>query len=402
MIRPRITRAKVIAGLALLISLAAVGAWAALTIRPIRKVLVSITALQQAYSIAYFKGAAPEGVTWLGNGGPARGIILNDPSGIAEDRSGNVFIADRGYWWGLQAIWKIGVDGTARVIAGTSRKGSCPESADARRTALGQPEGLAVDARGRVYFADAYNNVLMRIEPDGRLVRIAGTRERGFAGDGGPARDAKLNQPFDVRLGQEGKVFVADYGNHRIRMISRDGTIRTVAGTGEPGYSGDGGSATTARLNGPYGILLDQQGRLLIADSQNHVIRRIDKNGMITTIAGTGERGYAGDGGPALRAKMDTPEALLVDRDGGLYIDDEHNNAIRFVGADGRISTLIGKGIAGYSADGTPIGAALINDPENLLLRSDGTLLFTEGDNHLVRLVTPDGRLRSFAGQDPE
>lgn len=392
---------KIYLGAILLIIVAAVTVLLALYITPVRKVLVAMPALRQAYSFLYFRGAPPSDLKWLGDGGQATGILLHDPTGVAEDELGNVFIADRGRWWGLQVIWKIDENGTARVVGGTARRGSVRESVNARQSDLGQPEGLVVDPSGRVYFADAFNHVVLRIEPDGQLSRIAGVGSKGFTGDGSPARKAMLANPFDVDLDSAGNLFIADYGNNRVRMVDKDGTITTVAGIGAVGYSGDDGPATAARLNGPYGITIDLEDRLLIADSHNNVIRRVDRDGTITTIVGTGEAGYGGDGGPAELALLDAPQALFVDQGGRLYVGDEHNHAIRLVTANGIISKVIGDGVAGLSPDGTPSAEAMLADPESLLVRDDGTFLMTEGDNGLVRRISLDDRLETFAGRQP-
>jgi sugar lactone lactonase YvrE len=262
---------------------------------------------------------------------------------------------------------------------------------------LGSPEGLAVDELGRVYLADNFNHVVVRIEADGRLTRVAGTGRPGWSGDGGPADKAQLDQPYDVSLGHSGEVFIADFGNHRIRKVGSDGLIRTVAGTGEAGYSGDGGPATRARLNGPYGVFAEPDGGFLIGDSFNNVIRRVDDRGVIQTLAGNGRLGYSGDGGPARDAMLDAPQATSLNR-GRIYIDDEHNHAIRVVDASGVISAFAGTGAPGFSPDGTPAAEARLNDPENLVILPDGSVLFTEAGNQRVRLIDPKGRLSTFAG----
>lgn len=312
-----------------------------------------------------------------GDRGRAADVRFRDPIGLGADARGRVFVSDRGH-----AVWRIDLDGTATLVAGTGRLGRPRPGAPGRDSDLGTPEGLCVDAEGGVLFADSLNHMVLRVAPDGRLERIAGTGRAGFAGDGGPAADAQLSRPYDVRLDSRGNLFVADFGNHRIRRVSRDGSIASVAGTGKPGYSGDGGPATAARLNGPYAIWLDADDRLLIADSGNHVIRRVGRDGRIETIAGSGRRGFAGDGGPALAARFDSPQCLAEDAAGRLYVCDEHNRAIRRIGADGTVETVAGR----------------LEDPEAVLPRPDGSLLICDGDAHLVRRVDAEGRLATFAG----
>lgn len=342
----------------------------------------------------YYVRVPPKTAAEVGDGKNAADILLQDPMGLGEDGLGNVYVSDRG-----RHIWKIGPAGRAHVIAGTGRRGPPTTGAQARASALGSPEGLCVDGLGRIYFADSGYNVILRIETDGRLTRVAGTGMAGYAGDGGPATEALLNAPFEVRLDSAGSLYIADFGNHRIRKIDKEGIIHTVAGTGEPGYSGDGGAATLAQLNEPYGVFATADGRLLIADSENHVVREVDASGIIRTIAGVGEPGYAGDGGPATRAKFNAPQSLYVDGAGLIYIGDEHNHAVRVIRRDGTIATLAGNGTQGLSGDGSPAETAQLNDPENLLVRSDGSLLITDGDNGRVRLVTSDGIAGTFAGR---
>jgi DNA-binding beta-propeller fold protein YncE len=354
--------------------------------------------VRRLYAHYYHGGPLPQDLRWLNDGGPADAIALHDPVGIAVDGDGNTYISDRGDWWGLGVVWKVDTAGTARVIAGTGLRGDAPVAADARQSDLGSPEGVVVDPAGNVLFVDSYNHLLLRIDADGGLTRLAGDGRAGFAGDGGPATQARLNRPYDVRLDRSGNIYIVDHGNQRVRRISPDGVIDSVAGTGTRGYSGDGGPATAAQLNGPYGIFFDRQDRMLIADSDNNVVRRVAPDGTIATLVGTGEPGFAGDGGPAAAALLRTPESLFVAPDGRLFIGDEHNNAVRVVAPDGTITTLIGNGAPGRSRDGAALDQAQLSDPENLFLRDDGALLVTEGDNRRVRLLRPDGTLDTFAG----
>jgi hypothetical protein len=252
-----------------------------------------------------------------------------------------------------------------------------------------------------VYFADSYNHVVLRIEADGALARVAGTGIAGDGGDGGLATAAELDQPYDVRQDGLGNLYIADFGNHRVRKVDRAGIITTVAGLGEPGYTGDGGPAIAARLHGPYGIFAHPRFGLLIADSENNVVRQVDSTGTIRTLAGTGHRGLAGDEGPAIRADFDSPQGLYVDRRGLIYVDDEHNHEIRVITTDGVVHRVAGIGGPGVSPDGTPAGNGHLNDPENMVVTLDGQVLFTEAGSHLVRIIDTEGRLRTLAGQDP-
>lgn len=334
----------------------------------------------------------------LGDGGPVQRIMLLDPMGLGRDSAGNTYVTDRGAAGPGRVVWRLGRDGTAKIIAGTGRRGPAPAGRPARESSLGSPQGLCMDPAGRVYFADSYNHVVLRIESDGILSRIAGTGSPGDGGDGGPATAAGLNQPYDVRLDGNGNLYVADYGNHRIRKITPDGIMHTVAGTGVPGYSGDGGLAGKARLNGPYGVHPIPELGFLIADSQNHVIRLVDGHGYITTLAGTGRPGFAGDGGAAKRASFDSPQGLYVSGSGQIVVGDEHNHAIRIIEPNGTVRHLVGTGKPGFSPDGTPASEAALSDPENMIVAGDGAVTFTEAGSGRIRRIGPDGRLMTIAG----
>jgi sugar lactone lactonase YvrE len=320
--------------------------------------------------------------------------------GIGEDSAGVIYVSDRDGF-----VWKIEPSGRATVIAGTgmlTAAGGLPEGSNrARDLDLGSPEGLAVNSDGSILLVDSLNNVVLKIDSDGYCARFAGNGSSGYNGDGKRATDSSLAKPYDVRVDSKGMVYIADVFNHRIRRVDQKGIISTVAGTGAPGYSGDGGAAVNAKLNTPYGILFDRNDNLLIADSENHVVRVVGNDGIIRTIAGNGQRGYDGDGGHALQARFDSPQSLGIDAKGHIYIGDEHNNAIRVVDLDGIVRTLVGSKGPGFSGDGAPASMAQIADPENIYVRKDGSILISARDNSRVRMVSEDGKISTFAGRGP-
>lgn len=337
----------------------------------------------------------------LGAGRNAMQVIIEGPMGIGEDSQGNLFVSDREG----KLVWKIEKSGRAIAIAGTGRmtgpEGLPPGRLVADSQDLAMPEGLVVDRDDTILLADSYNHVILRLDHDGYFTRFAGTGERGRGGEGIKATESALAFPVDVRLDSKGNLFVADLRNNRIRKITRDGLITTVAGNGVPGYSGDGGPAINAQLDTPYGILLDKDDNLLIADSNNDVIRKVGSDGIIHTIAGTGQEGYSGDGGPARAAKLNSPQSLGIDSTGRIYIGDEHNNAIRILDLDGTIRTLVGSKGPGFSGDGGPASEAQIADPENIWVRKDGSVLISARDNARLRIVSPIGIINTFAGKGP-
>ena len=337
----------------------------------------------------------------MGDGRKANEIIIEGPMGIAEDEQGNVYVTDRE----AKFVWKIEPSGLARVIAGTG-KVTGPEGLDrsrvlARDVDLASPESILVDKDGNLLFADSYNHTILKLDRDGYLNPVAGNGQRGFNGDGMKATEAALAFPYDIHLDSKGNLYIADVFNHRIRKVDGNGTITTVAGNGTAGYSGDRGPAVKAQLNMPYGITLDKDDNLLIADSDNNVIRKVGSDGIIHTIAGSGQRGFYGDGGPALAAAFDSPQSLVIDDKGRMYINDEHNNAIRFIEPDGTVGTLVGAKGPGFSGDGGPAISAQIADPENIWVRKDGSILIAARDNSRLRIVSSDGIINTFAGRGP-
>ncbi len=262
-----------------------------------------------------------------GDGGPALNAGLNFPSGIAFDAAGNYYIADPG---NSRVRVVNGVSGTIQTFAGNGTAGFGGDGGSATSALLNQPDGVAFDpSKTILYIADAANNRI-RAVAGGTIATIAGTGTRGFSGDAGPAVNAQLASPQAIAVDAAGNVFFGDLLNNRVREIRlADHTILTVAGNGAAGYSGDGGQATAAQINGPAGLAFDAAGNLLISDASNFVVRRVTPAGVISTIAGSGFPGFSGDGGPATSARLAVPFGLAVDSSGEVYIADSFNDVIR-------------------------------------------------------------------------
>ena len=332
-----------------------------------------------------------------GDGGPATEAQLSGPRGLLLDGSGNLYVADTF----VHRIRRIDSEGVITTIAGTGEGGSGGDGGPATEAQLANPWALAGDESGNLYVAGDDHRI-RRIDPEGVITTIAGTGERGYGGDGGPATEAQFINPRGLLLDGSGNVYVADTFGYRIRRIDSEGVITTIAGTGERGFSGDGGPATEAQLHLVYGLSLDRSGNLYVADGGNNRIRRIDSEGVITTIAGTGERGYGGDGGPATEAQCAFPYALALDGSGNLYVTDSANYRIRRIDPEGVITTIAGTGERGYGGDGGPAREAQIKYPSGLALDGSGNLYVSDSGSQRVRVIRPPGERNPVTHEFPQ
>lgn len=320
-----------------------------------------------------------------GDGGPATAAHLDTPSGIALDGAGNLYIADRN----SNRVRKVDSSGAIQTIAGRGGAESSGDGGSADQAGLNQPDGLAADASGNVWIAEYAAHRVRRVRPDGLIGTVAGGSELpGYAGDGQPAVAAALNFPEGVAVDGAGNLYIADTFNHVIRKVGRDGIIRTVVGKEAPGYAGDGGPETWALLQNPTGVCLDGQGNLYIADSRNHVVLKAAA-GAIWIVAGTGVAWFGGDGGPATAAQLQLPNRVAADRAGNLYIADTGNHRIRKVTPDGMIATIAGDGTPGYGGDGGPALQAQLNEPADVAVDAAGNVFVADRANDLVRKLAP-------------
>ncbi len=265
-----------------------------------------------------------------GEGGASISATLFEPNGVAVDRAGNVYIVEQSQ----ARVRRITPGGTISTFAGTGVPGNNGDGLQATATQLWFPQSVAVDQRGSVYIGEL-NGYVRKIMPDGIVSTIAGNGFLEYDGDGVPATTTSLNEPAGLAFDSAGNLYIADYYSNRVRKIGPDGIITTVVGNGEAGYSGNGGVATAARLNGPDGITFDAQDNLYIADQENNAIRKVTPQGTISTVAGNGKAGFAGDGRSATAANLNSPATVRVDAAGNLYIGDTDNSRIRKVTPDG-------------------------------------------------------------------
>jgi uncharacterized protein (TIGR03437 family) len=326
-----------------------------------------------------------------GDGGPATSAGLSDPQGLAVDSSGRVYVAD----WGNWRIRRISADGIITTIAGGGIAGSGPATA----VLLVFPLGVSVDASLNVYIADSGNNRICKVSPSGTLVTIANVSQTGgFAGDGWPAPAARLNEPAGVLADNAGNILIADTENWRIRKITPDGNIATIAGNGDYHFFGDGGPPSAAELNKPSAVAFDGSGNLYFADAGNYRIRRIDTRGTITTVAGTGVVDYVvtGDGGPATAANISPVGGIAADRLGNVYF--AQLSVIRRVSPGGTIKTVAGTGEPGSGGDGGPAILAQLDDPRGVAVDTAGSLYIADYSSNLIRKVDTSGIIRTVAG----
>ena len=366
-----------------------------------------------------------------GDGGAAISARLSGPSGVAVDGAGNLYIADTSN----HRIRRVSPAGVIATVAGTSDGGYSGDGGPATSARLLRPGGVAVDGAGNLYIADTGNNCVRRVSPSGvistvasdmaglravavdnagnlfiadtnhhrvyrspNLTLVAGTGDAGFSGDGGPATSAQFNGVSGVAADAAGNIYIADTWNRRLRRVSPSGIVSTVAGDGTDEFSGDGGPASAAQIGYPYGVAVDSAGNLYISDYSNHRVRRASLSGTITTVAGTGISGYSGDGGPATSAQLKSPFGVAVDQAGNLYIGDSDAACIRRVSASGVISTVAGTGVEGFSGDGGPAISAQLGSAIRVALDRAGNLYISDGGNHRIRRVSPSGIITTVAG----
>jgi uncharacterized protein (TIGR03437 family) len=319
----------------------------------------------------------------VGDGASALNGMLLLPSAVALDSNGNLYIADTG----TQRVRLVSPGAILETFAGTGAAGFDRDLVPASQAALNSPMGVAA-AAGTVWIADTYNHRIRKVS-GGAISTFAGTGVSGTGAEGLPPLQTQLRGPHSVCLDMGGTLYIVDTSNHRVLRVAASGTVTTAAGNGAPGDAGDGGQARLAQLNQPSACAVDSLGNLFIADTFSHRIRRVNPAGVITTVAGTGQPGSAMDETAATVSPLNTPRGVAVDGNANLYIADSANNRVRQVTPDGQIHTIAGIGLPGFTGDGGDGAAARISTPLGLTVDGAGNIYFADSLNNRIRRLTP-------------
>jgi trimeric autotransporter adhesin len=354
--------------------------------------LVIYTSQSDSRAQSIITTVAGRGPVLTGLGGTATGVPFANPKGIAIDAKGNLYIADNTE----NMIFRVSASGIATAFAGTGMTGLSGDGGPATVATLTEPWSVAVDSSGNVYIADFHNERIRKVDQNGIITTIAGGGAAQETNEV-PAVSQEIFEPFAVAVDSSGAIYFND--GYAIRKVTPDGIIHLVAGGNGVGFSGDGGLATKAQLGGATGIAFDGKGNLYFADNSNNRVRKIDPNGIISTVAGNGQFGFSGDGGPAISASISFPSTVAVDATGNLYIVD-YSRCVRKVTPTGTITTVAGNNsiLAPFSGDGGPATSASFDRPYGIAIDSVGSLYISDSLELRIRRVDASGIINSIAG----
>jgi streptogramin lyase len=346
--------------------------------------LISTGSARAGWSIETIAGSGKQGFS--GDGGPALGAELDNPFGIVRGPDGALYFCE----YTGQRIRRIGVDGVLTTIAGTGVSGFTGDGGPALQGTFNKPHEIRFDANGDLYIVDMVNHAVRKIEmKTGILTTIAGTGQPGYSGDGGPAVKAQFKQPHSIQFGPGGDLYICDIGNHVIRRIDREtGMISTFAGTGKAGDTPDGSPIEGTPLRGPRSLDFDKEGNLWLATREGNQVFKFDlKAGKIHHVAGTGKGGFTGHGGPAVEATLSGPKGISVDSDGKVWLADCESHSIRMIDArTGKIELIAGTGKKGDGADGDPLKCELAR-PHGVFADADGGIYIGDSEAHKIRVL---------------
>lgn len=323
---------------------------------------------------------------YAGDGGPALRAACSEPFMCDFDSAGNLFYTESRN----NVVRRVDkTTGVVTTVAGTGELGYGGDGGPATQATMREPYSLQVDGNGDIYIVDRLNAVVRKVDAaTGIITTVAGTGEVGYSGDGGPGDQAMLREPNDCFLDGKGGLLIADIQDQRIRRLDLiSGMISTFAGNGDKERSGDGKPALESSFLGSRAVCMDSKGNTYIAEREGNGVRKIDASGIMSTVAGTGERGYEGDGGPALTATWGSPKALRCDAQDNVVVVDTENHAIRVIHADSGIVTTIAGGRLGGEGDGGPATEAAMDRPHGCGIDIDGNIFVADSNNHRVRVV---------------
>lgn len=340
------------------------------------------TAVAGDWTIEAIAGTGKKGFS--GDGGPATQAELNSPFGVVRGPDGAIWFCE----YDGHRIRRIAPDGTISTIAGTGKRGNTGDGGPATEATLNLPAEIRFDAAGNLFIADMGNNALRRIDAKtGVITTFAGNRTRGYSGDGGPANEAALNSPHSMQFGPDGSLYICDVSNHVLRHVDMTTfTITTFSGTGKPGATPDGAPISGTPLNGPRSMEFDREGNLWLATREGNQVFKFDlKAGVIHHIAGTGKPGASGNGGPAKTAEMSGPKGIALDAIGDIWLADTESHTLRRI--DARTGTLVlmaGTGEKGDGPDGDPLRCGL-NRLHGIFVEADGSVLIGDSEANRIR-----------------
>lgn len=336
-----------------------------------------------AATITTIAGTGAKGFS--GDGGPASAAQLNNPYAVARGPDGALYICDVDN----HRIRRITADGKIETCAGSDQRGYAGDGGPATAASLNMPYEMAWDKSGNLFFVELGNNCVRRVDAKTHIINtIAGTGKAGFAGDGGPAAAAQFNQPHSLAFDAAGDLYVCDIMNRRIRKVDmKTGLISTWAGTGEGKTAPDGSPITGSAINGPRALAFAPDGKCWLALREGNAVLLLDPQaGTFKRVAGTGKSGFTGNGGPALEAKVAGPKCLSLDAAGNLYLADTESHSIRCIDAKtGNIEVIVGNGKKGDGPDGDPLSCQL-NRPHGVFVDKDGSIFIGDSENHRVRV----------------
>ena len=347
-------------------------------------ILLAFSGPLYSATVTTFAGAGTKGFS--GDGGPAAAAELNNPFAIARGPDGALYICDTDN----QRIRKVAPDGTISTVAGNGTRGYSGDGGPATQAALNEPYEVRWDQGGNMFFVERLNHLVRRVDAKtGVVSTVTGNGQAGVSGDGGPAASAQMKEPHSLVFDHAGDLYICDIGNNRVRKIdTKSGTISTFAGTGEKKPTPDGAPIAGTPLSGPRALDVDRDGNLWLALREGNALYRLDlRGGTLHHIAGTGKSGFTGNGGPAKSATLSGPKCVSVAPDGNVYIADTESHSIRMVDrATGNLQLIAGTGAKGNGPDGDPHACQLAR-PHGVFVDKDGAIYIGDSENHRVRVI---------------